>query len=59
MNERLVTTSGSAPENLFIELFSDAFGAEKAAFCIRSIISPIFTRTTAMPTPFLKTVASV
>ena len=32
MSERLVTPSGSAPENLFIELFSDAFGAEKAAF---------------------------
>lgn len=32
MSERLVTPSGSAHENLFIELFSDAFGAEKAAF---------------------------
>ena len=32
MSERLITPSGSAPENLFIELFSDAFGAEKAAF---------------------------
>ncbi|MCR5022213.1 DEAD/DEAH box helicase [Ruminococcus sp.] len=32
MSERLVTPSGSAPENLFIELFSDAFGAEKSAF---------------------------
>lgn len=32
MSERLVTPSGSAPENLFIELFSDAFGAEKTAF---------------------------
>ena len=28
----LLTPSGSAPENLFIELFSDTFGAEKAAF---------------------------
>ncbi len=32
MSERLVTPSGSAAENLFIELFSDVFGAEKAAF---------------------------
>lgn len=42
MSERLVTPSGSAPENLFIELFSDAFGAEKAAFLYpqyRSVIS--------------------
>ncbi|MBR6670995.1 MAG: DEAD/DEAH box helicase [Ruminococcus sp.] len=32
MNERLVTPSGSIPENLFIELFSDVFGVEKAKF---------------------------
>lgn len=32
MNERLLTPTGSAAENLFIELFSDTFGAEKAGY---------------------------
>lgn len=32
MPTQFLTPSGSVPENLFIELFSDTFGAEKAAF---------------------------
>ena len=32
MPTQFLTPSGSAPENLFIDLFSDTFGAEKAAF---------------------------
>ena len=32
MPTQFLTPTGSAPENLFIELFSDTFGAEKAAF---------------------------
>ena len=38
MSERLVTPSGSAPENLFIELFSDAFGAEKVMLSLMEVL---------------------
>ena len=41
------STSGSSAEDLFIELFSDTFGAEKAT---PSIPSPTSTRTAGLPT---------
>ena len=59
MIEQLVTPSGSAPENLFIELFRTLSVLKRRRFFIRSTTSPTFIRTTAMPISFLKTAESV
>ena len=46
------SASGSSAEDLFIELFSDTFGAEKAGYLYStpSIPSPTSTRTAGLPT---------
>lgn len=44
------SASGSSAEDLFIELFSDTFGAEKPAISTPSIPSPTSTRTADLPT---------
>ena len=43
------SASGSSAEDLFIELFSDTFGAEKAAISTPSTPSPTSTRTAGLP----------
>lgn len=52
----LQAVSGSFAEDLFIELFSDVFGAEKADFYIRNITFTTFTKTTDTLISFYKTV---
>ena len=42
--------SGSSAEDLFIELFSDTFGAEKAGYLYSQYPSLISTRTAGLPT---------
>ena len=49
MTTPLHAASGSTAEDLFIELFSDTFGAEKAGYLYSSITSMIFTTTTVLP----------
>ena len=43
------SVSGSSAEDLFIELFSDTFGAEKAGYLYPNIPSPTSTRTAGLP----------
>lgn len=44
------SASGSSAEDLFIELFSDTFGAERQAISTPSIPFPTSTRTAGLPT---------
>ena len=44
------SASGSSAEDLFIELFSDTFGAEKAGYLYSQYLSPTSTRTAGLPT---------
>ena len=50
------SASGSAAEDLFIELFADTFGAEKRDFYIRNIIFSIYIITIVLRIFFLKAV---
>ena len=46
------SASGSVAEDLFIELFSDTFGAEKAGYLYSQYHFTTFIRIAAMPTSF-------
>ena len=48
------SASGSIAEDLFIQLFSEAFGAEKAGY----LYSTTFTRTAAMRTLLWRAMAA-
>ena len=50
------SASGSAAEDLFIDLFSEAFGAEKAGYLTLSIIFMTSTRIAVMRILYWKTV---
>lgn len=50
------SASGSSAEDLFIELFSETFGAEKAGYLYSQYHFTISIRTIVLQTSFLKAV---